>query len=139
MLWIRIGFSWDLESDPALYLNADPDTDPDPGSQSIRIWVLVLRLLSGKKLSFYMENIFKVGTVIVQKPCIRTDISLFEWHKTRYICQFWSTSMLLDPDPHSRIQDNQMNAESRIQVDPDPLHWFFRLLHPISGLTIFSN
>ncbi len=32
MLWIRIGFNAD--KDPAFYLNADPDTDPDLESQT---------------------------------------------------------------------------------------------------------
>ncbi len=32
MLWIRIGFNAD--PDPAFYLNVDPDTYPDPGSQT---------------------------------------------------------------------------------------------------------
>ncbi len=49
MLWIRIGFN----ADPAFYLNADPDTDTDPGSQTnadpggwIRILVRLLTHLS---------------------------------------------------------------------------------------------
>jgi hypothetical protein len=32
LMWIRIGFSADLDSDPAFYLNVDPD--PDPESQT---------------------------------------------------------------------------------------------------------
>ncbi len=34
MLWIRIGFNEDPDSDPAFYLNADPYPDPDPWSQT---------------------------------------------------------------------------------------------------------
>jgi hypothetical protein len=36
VLLICIGFSANLEPDPdpAFYLNADPDTNPDPGSQT---------------------------------------------------------------------------------------------------------
>ena len=42
MLWIRIGFNVDPDPafylnanpDPAFYLNADSDSNPDPGSQT---------------------------------------------------------------------------------------------------------
>jgi hypothetical protein len=34
VLWIRIGFNADPNPDAAFYLNADPDTDPDPGSKT---------------------------------------------------------------------------------------------------------
>ena len=70
---IRIGFNADL--DPAFYLNADPDTDPDLGAKPKRIWIRILvRLLSHKKLKFYMKNILEVDNrsrnihAKVQKP-----------------------------------------------------------------------
>jgi hypothetical protein len=37
----------------------------------------------------------------------------FERQETRFICQFWSVSVILDPDPGQQIS-----------ADPDPQHFF---------------
>ncbi len=76
------------------------------GSRRIRILV---RLLSHKKLNFYMENIQKVGNSSKNIPYLRRYISLLERPKTRFICKVWSISMLLDPDP-----DSQINADPQL-------------------------
>ncbi len=95
MLWILISFNAD--SDPAFYLNADPDPgsqtnadadpDPDPG-----------QTLKSQKVKFLHENIVKVGD---RSKSIPTKLqNLFEMQEPG--SQFWSTFMLLNPDPRSR-------------------------------------
>jgi hypothetical protein len=39
VLWIRIGFNADPDTDPdpAFIVNADPESDPDPGFRRIKI------------------------------------------------------------------------------------------------------
>ncbi len=53
MLWVRIGLNVipDPNQDPAFYLSADPNPDPNLGSQT--------QTKSQKKLNFYMKNILK--------------------------------------------------------------------------------
>ncbi len=128
VLWIRIGFSADLESDPMriqIWIRIQ---------EAERMWSRWVRILvKSQKLKFYMKNIFQVGTdrtEIVQKTYIRWYKSLFEWQKTRFICKFCPISMVLDPD--SQDGSGSKTAKSmRIQVDPDPQHWFCRSFHPI--------
>ncbi len=49
----------------------------------------------------------------VQKPFERLEI--------RFICKFWSISLLLNPDPHSQNGSGSRRAKSKwIHVDPDP-------------------
>ncbi len=51
-LWIRIKFNAD--PDPAFYLDASPDPEPNQYG-SLRIWILAI-LLSRKKLDFYFKK-----------------------------------------------------------------------------------
>jgi hypothetical protein len=70
-----------------LFFNADPD--PDPVSQTnaglCRSGIQILvRLISHKKMNFYMKNILTVGK-IGQTHGIRRYKSLFERQETRFI------------------------------------------------------
>ncbi len=72
---------------PVLWIRIDFNADPDPGSQIKRIQA---DTDPGQTLNFLHE---------VGKTYILKYKSLFERQKTRFIFQFWSISMLLDPDP----------------------------------------
>ncbi len=51
VLWIRTGFNSD--PDPAFYVNADPDTDPDPGFLGPKIGE---KLQLEQNLNFLVKN-----------------------------------------------------------------------------------
>ncbi len=53
---------------------------------------------------------------------IRRCKSLLE----RSTVKFWSITMLLDPDLHSQY-GSKTSKSMRIQVNPDPQHWFSRV------------
>ncbi len=58
-------------------------------------------------------------TIGLKKYTYEGTNAFFERQKTRFICKFWSISMLRDPypDPHSQYGSG---SGYRIQVDPDP-------------------
>ncbi len=89
MLWIRIGFNADSVQDSAFYLNAN--SDPDPGSQTMRIHADPDpgQFKNHKTLNFYMINIYKGDK---DNTCTSINIPLnegtqkpFESPKTRFI------------------------------------------------------
>ncbi len=68
MLWIRIGFNADPDSEPAFYINADPNPDPDPEnfyiktirtsgnrSKNIGTYEGTKAFLKGKKLGLFVK------------------------------------------------------------------------------------
>jgi hypothetical protein len=78
----------------------------------MRIRILV-KLLSNKKLNFYIKNIQVgnrskyIGRTVHTVPVPTKVETFFESRETWFICKFWSTSMLVD---------------SQINADPDPQH-----------------
>jgi hypothetical protein len=52
-----------------------------------------------------MKNILKVGVRSKNIRYRRRYKALFEKQETRFICKFWSISMLLDPDPDPHGQN----------------------------------
>jgi hypothetical protein len=66
-------------------------------AKPMRIRIRILVRLKSHTVEFLHKNILQVG--IGQKTYIRRYKSPFERQKTRFICKFWSISMLLDQDP----------------------------------------
>jgi hypothetical protein len=87
---------------------------------------ILVRLLSHKKLNFYMKN-------IGPKTYRRGHKMLSDRQKTSFICKFWSVFMLLDPDPdlHSQYGSGSRTAKS-IRSHPDPQHCFKLMILQLS-------
>jgi hypothetical protein len=56
-----------------------------------------------------MKNIPVLKAVNMSKTYLRRYKRVFEKHETRFICLFWSVSMLPDPDPHSQSGSREPN------------------------------
>jgi hypothetical protein len=81
----------------ANYLSADPNqgsqnnADPDPD---------LFRLCRHKKLNFDMNNIFCLGNMSKNKKHTYVGIkAILNGWKSGLFVNFWSISLLLDPDP----------------------------------------
>ncbi len=100
MLWIRIGF------------NADPDSD-----LVFCLWFAKVPNQRGSMRIRLQTN--------VQNPEIRKSFcrykSLFEMVEIRFICNLWSIFFLLDLDLYSQNRSGSGRAKSvRIHADSDP-------------------
>ncbi len=91
---MRIDFKCGTGSGSSFYLNANTDTDPDPESQTNA---------SHKKFNFCMKNILE-------------DEGTKAFLKTRFVCQFWSISLPLDPYPDPRQPNECGSGCIRIRI-----------------------
>ncbi len=112
---IRIGFNQYPDSDPDL--NADPDPDPDPESQTSADPDLNFsQPLPSQSWILTMKNVLYVSSVICQKTYLRSFESHFERLEIRFICQFWSVSLLLDPDSHSQYGSGSVSRRENSRL-----------------------
>jgi hypothetical protein len=90
----------------------------------MRIRILV-RLYRHKKFNFYVTNIH---VVIGHKTNLYK--STFERLEIRFICLFWSMSLLLDPDPHSQYEYGYRKAKlMRIRIHNTAIYVHKELLN----------
>jgi hypothetical protein len=83
----RIPIGFNADPDPAFYLKADPDQDPDSGSQTMRIhvdWILV-KLCRYKKLDFYTKNLLYVRNMQKNILTLRSTKVILKGWKSGFI------------------------------------------------------
>ncbi len=105
LIWLRIRIR--IQEAKPMRIQTDPDPDPDKTFGSQKSWIFTWKIYRYfKKVGKRSKNI----PTKVQKP--------FWKAKTRFICKFWSISIILDldPNPHSQYGSgskigSQMNAD----------------------------
>ncbi len=122
--WFQCG------SDPTFHLHADPETDPDQGSQNnagpggpgswsdfcvtkswIFTWKMYLKKVRGQKRTYEGTKAFLKG----RKPGLFVNFGQFPCSWIQIRIRISNTD---------RIQDTLMNADpSGSGSDPDPQHW----------------
>ncbi len=76
------------------------------------------RLYRHKKFYFRVKNILYIDNRS-WTPYVGNNAVFKGWKSGSFVNIFLLIFMLLDPDPHSRIQIR----ESQTDADPDPQHW----------------
>ncbi len=123
MLWIRIGFSADLDPDPALQVNLDPD--PRIKWSKIAIYYLLASI----------ENVQATGEAASpQREHSAHQTNIF------FFCFLWIIFAHLDPDPDPadqiscnsmriRIHNNEIRMDQALRIYPASEQGLCRLCH----------
>ncbi len=115
MLWIRIGFNTDADADtdPAFFVNADPDQDP-----GFR-WPKLVKKITAN-LYFLIKSYLRIKDDQATGEVFILQMRTSSTSKLEFSSLLWVLLALLDPDPDADLADQNECGSVRIWIHNKP-------------------